>query len=59
MSTFVDPPNPGSFEHNGQRPEVDESDLEEDSFDNRVADERRTLADGATDDDEPAPDERV
>ncbi len=30
MSSFTDPLQPESFEHNGQRPEVDE---EEDSFD--------------------------
>ncbi|MCS5732365.1 hypothetical protein [Herbiconiux daphne] len=26
MSTFTDPLEPGSFEHNGQHPEVDEED---------------------------------
>ncbi|MGD8193089.1 hypothetical protein ACEXQB_001175 [Herbiconiux sp. P18] len=29
MSTFIDPLEPESFEHNGQKPEVDESDVDE------------------------------
>jgi hypothetical protein len=28
MSTFVDPPQPESFEHNGQKPEVEVTDAE-------------------------------
>ena len=55
MSTFVDPPNPESFEHNGQHPEVDESDVEPDSFDEQVEDEFKTFVGDATPTDGPAP----
>jgi hypothetical protein len=55
MSTFVDPPTPESFEHNDQHPEVDDEDVEPDSFDKRVQDEFKTFVGDATPTEGPAP----
>ncbi|GAA2247676.1 hypothetical protein GCM10009851_36400 [Herbiconiux moechotypicola] len=54
MSTFIDPPTPESFEHNGQHPEVDE-DEQQDSFDHQVEEEIRELIGDAEPTDGPAP----
>ncbi|WP_169799976.1 hypothetical protein [Herbiconiux solani] len=56
MSTFIDPPTPESFEHNGQHPEVDdEKGEEQDSFDKQVENEFKTLVGEAEPTDGPAP----
>lgn len=55
MSTFVDPPTPESFEHNGQRPEVDDEYEETDSFDEKLEDEVKEFIGDAEPTDGPAP----
>lgn len=54
MTDFIDPLEPGSFEHNGQRPEVDE-DEQQDSFDKQVEEEFKTYIGEAQATDGPAP----
>ena len=54
MSTFTDPLEPESFEHNGQHPEVDE-DEEQDSFDKKVEEEVREFIGEAQPTDGPSP----
>ncbi|MGA1837692.1 hypothetical protein VD659_12255 [Herbiconiux sp. 11R-BC] len=54
MSTFTDPLEPESFEHNNQHPEVDE-DEEQDSFDKQVEDEFKEFIGEASPTDGPAP----
>ena len=58
MSTFTDPLEPESFEHNGQHPEVDEdqaTDREPDSFDDKLEQEFEEFVGKATPTDGPAP----
>ncbi|SDY49829.1 hypothetical protein SAMN05216554_0505 [Herbiconiux ginsengi] len=54
MTDFIDPLEPGSFEHNGQRPEVDE-DEQQDSFDKQVEAEFKEYIGEAQATDGPAP----
>ncbi|WP_382303586.1 hypothetical protein [Herbiconiux sp. UC225_62] len=54
MTDFIDPLEPGSFEHNGQRPEVDE-DEQQDSFDKQVEEEFKEYIGEAQATDGPAP----
>lgn len=56
MSTFVDPPNPESFEHNGLHPEVNvPEDEEQDSFDKKVEAEFREFVGEAAPTEDEAP----
>jgi hypothetical protein len=55
MSTFSDPTNPESFEHNGQHPEVDDEYEEKDSFDKKVEDDFKTFIGDAEPAEGPAP----
>ena len=52
MSTFIDPLEPESFEHNGQKPEVDESDVDEAAVRRDVNESDATDAGKASDDGE-------
>ncbi len=54
MTDFIDPLEPGSFEHNDQHPEVDEGE-EQDSFDKQVEDEFKEFIGDAEPTDGPAP----
>ena len=54
MSTFVDPPTPEAFEHNGQHPEVDD-DEQADSFDQKLEQEFKEFVGDAEPTDGPAP----
>jgi hypothetical protein len=55
MSTFTDPLEPESFEHNGQHPEVDDDEEERDSFDEKAEDDFKEFVGDAEPTEGPAP----